>query len=138
MINKVFLLLCLLTVAMADIRPLYTSGSSEESSESKEAKYDFKWAVEDDSSSNDFGHQEARDGDDTQGSYYVLLPDGRLQQVVFSIFGDDGYKPEITYVGEAFYPDSGESEESDESSESDESDESDESLEFIPPNANHF
>ncbi|XP_063592099.1 cuticle protein-like [Penaeus indicus] len=41
------------------------------------AKYDFNYAVKDEYSGNDFGHQEARDGYDTQGSYYVQLPDGR-------------------------------------------------------------
>merc|ERR1711887_257587 len=58
-----------------------SSASSEESYESSEAKYNFQWAVSDESSENHYGHQEARDGDDTQGSYYVQLPDGRLQKV---------------------------------------------------------
>ncbi|XP_063589858.1 cuticle protein 19-like [Penaeus indicus] len=49
------------------------------------AKYDFNYAVKDDYSGNDFGHQEARDGYDTQGSYYVLLPDGRLQKTVVTL-----------------------------------------------------
>merc|ERR1711970_1490464 len=67
------------------------SSGSEESYESSEAKYNFQWAVSDESSENHFGHQEARDGDDTQGSYYVQLPDGRLQKVTFHVDGDDGY-----------------------------------------------
>ena len=78
-------------------------GSSEsvESYESSEAKYAFNWAVSDDSSSNEFGHQEARDGDDTQGSYYVQLPDGRLQTVKYFVDGDSGYVAEVNYEGEA-------------------------------------
>merc|ERR1711887_493773 len=48
-----------------------SSASSEESYESSEAKYNFQWAVSDESSENHFCHQEARDGYDTQGSYYV-------------------------------------------------------------------
>merc|ERR1711970_1375539 len=50
-----------------------SSASSEESYESSEAHYNFQWAVSDESSENHFGHQEARDGYDTQGSYYVQL-----------------------------------------------------------------
>ncbi|XP_068210649.1 cuticle protein 19-like [Palaemon carinicauda] len=88
--------------------PRLSSASREsfESFESGEAKYNFNWAVSDDSSSNEFGHQEARDGDNTQGSYYVQLPDGRLQKVSFHVDGDDGYIAEVTYSGEAQFPDS--------------------------------
>ncbi|XP_068209703.1 pro-resilin-like isoform X3 [Palaemon carinicauda] len=83
----------------------YSSGSSE-SFESSEAQYNFNWAVNHAPSRNDFGHQEARDGDDTQGSYFVQLPDGRLQKVAFHVDGDDGYIAEVTYSGEAQFPDS--------------------------------
>ncbi|XP_068209704.1 pro-resilin-like isoform X2 [Palaemon carinicauda] len=83
----------------------YSSGSSE-SFESSEAQYNFNWAVNHAPSRNDFGHQEARDGDNTQGSYYVQLPDGRLQKVAFHVDGDDGYIADVTYSGEAQFPDS--------------------------------
>ncbi|XP_071541411.1 pro-resilin-like [Panulirus ornatus] len=109
---------CLLAAAAADLLPTYDS--SEESLESTEVKYSFNWAIDDDPSSNEFGHQETRDGDDTQGSYYVELPNGRLQKVVYTVYGDDGYQPLVTYS---------ESDESDESDEFDESEESDESFE---------
>ncbi|XP_042866863.1 cuticle protein 7-like [Penaeus japonicus] len=68
------------------------------------AKYDFNYAVNDPPSGNDFGHQEARDGDNTQGSYYVQLPDGRLQRVTYTVNGDSGYVADVTYEGEAHYP----------------------------------
>ena len=84
------------------------SASSEESYESSEAKYNFQWAVSDESSENHYGHQEAREGDVTQGSYYVQLPDGRLQKVTFHVDGDNGYVANVEYTGEASYP-SGES-----------------------------
>ena len=77
---------------------------AEESYESSEAKYNFQWAVSDESSENHYGHQEARDGDDTQGSYYVQLPDGRLQKVTFHVDGDNGYVANVEYEGEASYP----------------------------------
>ncbi|XP_037801914.1 uncharacterized protein LOC119596650 [Penaeus monodon] len=103
--NSVLLLLGLAAIVAADSREIYhlpqeTSESSEESYESSEAKYSFNWAVSDDSSSNEFGHQEARDGDHTQGSYYVQLPDGRLQTVTYFVDGDSGYVAEVNYEGE--------------------------------------
>ncbi|XP_037801739.1 pro-resilin-like [Penaeus monodon] len=105
--TKVLILLGLAAIVAADSRETYAyrapSSSSEESFESTEAKYNFNWAVSDDSSSNEFGHQEARDGDDTQGSYYVQLPDGRLQKVAYFVDGDDGYVADVTYEGEAHF-----------------------------------
>merc|ERR1712055_1073358 len=95
------------------------SSGSDESYESSEARYNFQWAVSDESSENHYGHQEARDGDDTQGSYYVQLPDGRLQKVTFHVDGDNGYVAKVEYEGEAQYPsvESGSYESSEESSE---------------------
>ncbi|XP_076061306.1 uncharacterized protein LOC143037080 [Oratosquilla oratoria] len=68
------------------------------------AKYDFNYAVRDAYSGNDFGHQEVRDGDRTDGSYSVQLPDGRLQKVTYYVDGDSGFVAEVTYEGEARYP----------------------------------
>ncbi|XP_066948530.1 pro-resilin-like [Macrobrachium rosenbergii] len=99
----------LVVLGLAALATVYAApgASSEETSfESGEGKYNFNWAVRDESSENDFGHQEARDGDDTQGSYYVQLPDGRLQKVSYHVDGDDGYVAEVTYDGEARFPDS--------------------------------
>merc|ERR1712055_731681 len=97
--NMIKIAICtfaLCALVAADSRETYAyrapaRESSEESFESSEAKYNFQWAVSDDSSENHYGHQEARDGDDTQGSYYVQLPDGRLQKVTFHVDGDNGY-----------------------------------------------
>ncbi|XP_066948368.1 pro-resilin-like [Macrobrachium rosenbergii] len=114
----VMIVLGLAALVAADSRETYSyaapraSSGSEESYESSEAQYNFNWAVKDESSENDFGHQETRDGDNTQGSYYVQLPDGRLQTVKYFVDGDSGYVAEVTYQGEARYPDSFESAES--------------------------
>ena len=45
------------------------------------AKYSYSYSVQDDYTSNNYGANEDRDGYATSGSYYVALPDGRLQKV---------------------------------------------------------
>ena len=62
------------------------------------AQYQFQWQVKDDYSNNDFGQNEERDGDNTSGSYYVALPDGRLQKVTYRVNGYGGEK-EKKYTG---------------------------------------
>lgn len=65
--------------------------------------------MEDAASGNDFGHQEARQGDVAQGKYFVLLPDGRRQIVEYTA-DLGGYKPRISYeqVGGGYnYPAAG-------------------------------
>ncbi|KAK3869429.1 hypothetical protein Pcinc_025269 [Petrolisthes cinctipes] len=76
---------------------------SSESYESSEAKYDFDWAVRDGPSRNDFGQQETRDNDNTQGSYRVQLPDGRLQTVTYFVDGGSGYIADVKYDGSASF-----------------------------------
>ena len=45
---------------------------------------------------------ESRQADNTAGSYKVLLPDGRVQTVVYSVNGPDGgYIADIAYDGVA-------------------------------------
>merc|ERR1719479_571497 len=68
------------------------------------ANYNYEWAVKDDYSNNNFGQAETRNGDKTSGSYYVLLPDGRTQTVTYSVDGYGGYVADVTYSGEAKYP----------------------------------
>ncbi|XP_064093499.1 cuticle protein 7-like [Macrobrachium nipponense] len=67
-------------------------------------KYTFNYGVADDYSGANFGHSESRDGYNTQGSYTVNLPDGRIQTVTYYDNGD-GLVAEVTYKGEAQYPD---------------------------------
>ncbi|XP_063884542.1 cuticle protein 7-like [Scylla paramamosain] len=64
-------------------------------------EYSFDWAVKDDYAALDFGQHETRDGYNTDGSYYVLLPDGRVQKVTYTVHGDGGYVATVEYEGEA-------------------------------------
>ena len=71
---------------------------------SEPASYSYQWAVKDDYSNNNYGQTETRNGDKTTGSYSVLLPDGRTQTVTYSVDGYGGYVADVTYEGEAKYP----------------------------------
>ena len=66
--------------------------------------YSYDWAVKDDYSGNNYGQSESRNDKSTVGSYYVLLPDGRTQKVSYTVDAYGGYVAEVTYEGEAKYP----------------------------------
>jgi len=68
--------------------------------------YDFQYAVRDADFGNDFSQQEKSDGDVITGEYRVLLPDGRTQIVRYTADWKNGYNAEVTYEGEARYPES--------------------------------
>ncbi|XP_037801367.1 pro-resilin-like [Penaeus monodon] len=112
---KVAVFVALMAGALADSGPRYSpptpsynppapTYNAPAPAPSGPAQYDFNYAVKDDYSGNDFGHQESRNGYDTQGTYYVQLPDGRLQTVTYTVNGDSGYVAEVSYQGEAQYP----------------------------------
>ncbi|KAF2361635.1 Insect cuticle protein [Trinorchestia longiramus] len=91
-------------VVLADQRPYsYSAPASRDSDDSAEApKYEFQWLV--DEEGNNFNQAESRDEDNTRGSYVVDLPDGRRQTVTYSVDGDSGFVAEVSYEGEAQYP----------------------------------
>ena len=66
--------------------------------------FDFAYAVKDDYKGVDFDRNESSDGHVTSGSYRVALPDGRTQIVTFTADHENGYQAEVTYEGEAQYP----------------------------------
>ena len=65
------------------------------------ASYSYNYDVKDDYAKLNFGQNEARDASATSGKYYVLLPDGRLQTVVYRVDGYSGYVADVKYSGEA-------------------------------------
>jgi Insect cuticle protein len=65
--------------------------------------YSFEYAVSDEPSGNDFGHQEESDGKVVTGQYRVLLPDGRTQIVTYRA-DENGYRANVRYEGEAVFP----------------------------------
>ncbi|XP_068248179.1 cuticle protein 7-like [Palaemon carinicauda] len=66
--------------------------------------FDFEYAVKDDYKGVDFGHDSNSDGNLVTGKYYVALPDGRTQIVTYTADHYNGYQAEVTYEGEAQYP----------------------------------
>ena len=63
--------------------------------------FDFAYAVQDQYTGNDFGHNSNSDGKVTTGEYRVLLPDGRTQIVTYTADHYNGFQAEVTYEGEA-------------------------------------
>lgn len=66
--------------------------------------FDFNYAVNDVETANDYSHKAVSDGDVTRGEYRIALPDGRTQIVRYTADWKNGYNAEVTYEGEAQYP----------------------------------
>ncbi|KAF0295508.1 Pro-resilin [Amphibalanus amphitrite] len=66
--------------------------------------YAFDYAVKDGYSGADFAANENSDGKQTTGYYKVALPDGRIQTVKYVADHYNGFNAEVTYEGEAQYP----------------------------------
>jgi len=109
MVNLIFPLSVLL------LHPILVAGFPQGYSVDKEypdiePKYQYQYAVTDDYTKSNFQAEEERDGFSTLGSYRVALPDGRIQIVTYSA-NESGYTAEVTYEGEAVYPEDFETEE---------------------------
>merc|ERR1712117_434676 len=67
--------------------------------------YTYNYGVADDYSKAAFSQTESKDGTGVvEGSYQVNLPDGRVQTVTYHANDVDGYVAEVSYAGEAQYP----------------------------------
>ncbi|KAI9552982.1 hypothetical protein GHT06_020868 [Daphnia sinensis] len=65
--------------------------------------YSFFYEVKHEESKNDYSHAESSDGKVVKGTYKVLLPDGRNQNVEY-VADSNGYVAQVKYEGEAKYP----------------------------------
>jgi len=63
--------------------------------------HNFSYSVEDNSSGNQYGHSETSHAGDTEGTYHVLLPDGRLQTVEYTVRRHAGFQATVQYQGVA-------------------------------------
>ncbi|XP_037805046.1 pro-resilin-like [Penaeus monodon] len=109
---KIAVIACLAAVALADQAPYPPPTPyhppprpyhSEPDYPDVPPKYTYNYGVADGYSGVNLGHSEARDGYKTEGSYSVDLPDGR-KQIVKYVDNGDGLVAEVTYEGEARYP----------------------------------
>merc|ERR1739838_943358 len=65
--------------------------------------YSYTYAVKDEKAGTNFGESVRGAGDNAKGSYYVALPDGRLQTVNYNVAGEGGYVAEVAYSGGSSY-----------------------------------
>ncbi|KAK7067204.1 hypothetical protein SK128_003613 [Halocaridina rubra] len=86
-------------LAAVSARPSDPYGPPPQSYPDTPAQYDFKYAVKDDYSRNDYNHGESRNGYDTKGSYQVLLPDGKIQTVEYTVSKDSGFVANVVAQG---------------------------------------
>ncbi|XP_043224810.1 cuticle protein 7-like [Amphibalanus amphitrite] len=114
---KAFIVAALLAVAAADKLPAayrapvayrapaaYEAPAAYKEPEYEPAPYAFDYSVSDYETGSKFAANENSDGKQTSGYYTVALPDGRIQTVKYTVDDYAGYNAEVTYEGEAQYP----------------------------------
>lgn len=61
------------------------------------SRYAFGYRIRDFNTGNDFGHKQNRDVNGvTRGQYHILLPDGRIQNVIYHA-DDTGFHADVTF-----------------------------------------
>jgi len=61
------------------------------------SKYAFGYRIRDFHTGNDFGHKQNRDLHGvTRGQYHILLPDGRIQNVIYHA-DDTGFHADVSF-----------------------------------------
>ncbi|XP_042888934.1 cuticle protein 8-like [Penaeus japonicus] len=107
---KVILIACLVSVAAARPDEGYNyespapAYSAPPPAYGKGMPFDFAYGVVDHYTGNDYSHNSNSDGNVVNGEYRVLLPDGRTQIVTYTADHEHGYVAQVTYEGEARYP----------------------------------
>ena len=59
--------------------------------------YEISWSVDNPNSGNYYGQQESRSPQETTGKYFVLLPDGRIQTVIYRVDPFSGFVAQVFY-----------------------------------------
>ncbi|XP_064088283.1 uncharacterized protein LOC135202741 [Macrobrachium nipponense] len=72
-------------------RPLYSDLA-------EELPYSYEYNVKDDYEGAHFGHKESGEGSNTNGQYFVRLPDGRVQTVTYYT-DKEGFHSDVAYAG---------------------------------------
>lgn len=82
-------------------QPLFLQDSNESygDSDSDSASYSFEYSVEHEYSGNNYGHEERRKGDYTEGKFYLLRPDGVFATYNYFVDGYSGFQVEAELEG---------------------------------------
>ncbi|XP_069195318.1 cuticle protein 7-like [Procambarus clarkii] len=84
--------------------PRHVAASPNPSHTQEGGGYNFQYGVTDDFAGAHFGQDETSDGHLIKGSYYVVLPDGRLQTVTYQADHTMGFVADVEFDGEALHP----------------------------------
>ncbi|XP_063614239.1 uncharacterized protein LOC134787407 [Penaeus indicus] len=107
MVFRIAALSALMAIVLTESNPRYSlpvpAYNAPAPAPSGPVQYNFNYVVEN-NIGNDSGHEENRNRYDSQGTFFVQLPDGRLQTVTYNVNGDSGFVADVAYQGEAQYP----------------------------------
>ena len=68
--------------------------------------YVYKYGIQDDLSGTNFEKSESQNAaGNVEGSFSVVLPDGRIQRVTYTADNNKGFVADVTYSGKAVFPD---------------------------------
>ncbi|XP_034654890.1 uncharacterized protein LOC117892645 [Drosophila subobscura] len=77
----------------------FVSSQEDKSMQQYASKYAFGYRIRDFHTGNDFGHKQNRDFHGvTRGQYHILLPDGRIQNVIYHA-DDTGFHADVSFEG---------------------------------------
>ncbi|XP_049873319.1 cuticle protein 10.9-like [Pectinophora gossypiella] len=93
--------LCALVIVCVSVRQA-TAAPAPQDAEGPPMPYEYKYDVEDQEKALFFGANESGDAQGkVAGGYKVLLPDGRLMSVEYTVDGDSGFVPKISFEDNA-------------------------------------
>ncbi|XP_028173559.1 pro-resilin-like [Ostrinia nubilalis] len=90
-------IVCALAIVCVSVRQAAAAPAPQEDN-GPPTPYEYKYDVEDQEKALYFGANEAGDAQGKViGGYRVLLPDGRLMTVEYTVEGESGFVPKITF-----------------------------------------